>query len=51
MAAAMGSPPGDLPVKKSANGFVGLDDLAVSGPVRHLLEYLRAEGRILDLTE
>lgn len=42
---------GGAPLRASANGVVGLDDLALSGPPRHLFDYLRASGRVLELTE
>jgi len=42
---------GNIPLKASASGVVGLDDLALSGPARHLFDYLRASGRVVELME
>ena len=38
-----------VPLKTSAQPLIGLDDLAPKAPACHLLEYLRATGRIVGL--
>jgi hypothetical protein len=38
-----------LPVRESADGLVKLDDLMPPAPGCHLLEYMRASGRIVEL--
>ena len=40
---------GTLEVRDSGSGMVALDDLTSSTPGRHLLEYLRASGRVVAL--
>jgi hypothetical protein len=42
---------GDLPLRPSRHGVVGLNDLKLPGPAHHLFEYLRASDRLLELTE
>lgn len=42
---------GNLPLNASGSSVVGLDDLTLTGPARHLFEYLRASGKVLELTE
>jgi hypothetical protein len=49
--AALFDMPAALPIKPSAKSVIGLDDLAPAAPVRHLLEYLRATGRIVALEQ
>ena len=39
-----------ITVRDSADGTVSLDDVMPSGPIVHLLNYLRASGRIVPLT-
>jgi hypothetical protein len=47
--AAVGDLSATLTVNQSGDGQVTLDDLELSGPGRHLLEYLRASDRIVPL--
>jgi hypothetical protein len=47
--AALGDLPGTLTLKNTANSMVTLDDLLPSAPGVHLLQYLRASGRIVPL--
>lgn len=51
MAQALRGLSGGVPLRSPASSVVGLDDLALSGPARHLFDYLRASGRVLDLTD
>ena len=48
-AAAMQDVAGTVEVRESAGNLVGFDDLVPRPPVCHLIEYLRASGRILVL--
>ena len=47
--AAVGDLSGGLEVRDAGNGLVTLDDLIPALPGRHLLEYLRASGRLVAL--
>ena len=49
LSAALGDMPDTLALKHSGDGVAGIDDLAPSGPGRHLFEYLRESGRIVEL--
>jgi hypothetical protein len=49
--AALGNLSGKLEVRTSDSGVVTLDDVTPSGPNLHLLEYLRASGRIVALKQ
>jgi len=49
--AALGGSRGELAAKLPGNGLVTLDDLTPSVPVLHLVEYLRASGRIVALEQ
>ena len=40
---------GQVAIRPTATDLVGLDDLIPQAPARHLLEYLRASGRIMAL--
>jgi hypothetical protein len=46
---ALGDLAGTLTIRDSGKGMVALDDLMPSPPVLHLVEYLRASGRIVAL--
>ena len=37
-------------IRESPDGTIALDDVTPSGPIAHLLNYLRASGRIVPLT-
>lgn len=41
--------PGEIEIRQSADGWIGLDDLIPRVPVTYLLEYLRASGQIIAL--
>jgi hypothetical protein len=47
--AAIRDMPATVPIKPSAKSMIGLDDLAPAAPAYHLVEYLRATGRIVAL--
>jgi len=47
--AAIKHMPGTLAVNDSGDALVGLNDVTLSGPGRHLFEYLSASGRIVEL--
>jgi hypothetical protein len=47
--AAVGGLPGNLTVRSSGSSLITLDDLVPSVPNLHLLQYLRASGRIVAL--
>ena len=49
--AALQDMPATVPIKPSARPMVGLDDLVPAAPARHLVEYLRATGRIVALEQ
>jgi hypothetical protein len=49
--AALLDMPATVPIKPSANSVIGLDDLAPVAPGCHLVEYLRATGRIVALDQ
>ncbi|HTS66221.1 MAG TPA: hypothetical protein VMH28_29560, partial [Candidatus Acidoferrales bacterium] len=49
--AALGDSRGELAAKLPGNGLVTLDDLTPSVPVLHLVEYLRASGRVVALAQ
>jgi hypothetical protein len=49
--AALRDMPGTVPIKSSAKSVIGLDDLAPAAPACHLVEYLRATGRIVALDQ
>lgn len=46
---ALRDEPDIIPVRQTDDGFVTLDDLIPWQPSRHLLEYLRASGRVVSL--
>jgi hypothetical protein len=48
--ASLGDMAGGLSIRASASGMIGLDDLTLPSPGRHLFDYLRSSGRILELT-
>jgi hypothetical protein len=47
--AAVRDESGHVAIRRTATDLVGLDDLIPQAPARHLLEYLRASGRITAL--
>jgi len=49
--AALRDMPATVPIKPSAKSVIGLDDLAPAAPACHLVEYLRATGRIVALDQ
>jgi len=49
--AALGDMPATAPIKPSTASMIGLDDLVLPAPNRHLLEYLRGTGRIVALNQ
>jgi hypothetical protein len=49
--AALRDMPATVPIKPSANSVISLDDLAPAAPARHLVDYLRATGRIVALDQ
>jgi len=48
-AAALQHISGDIGMRQSTNGWIGLEDLEPRSPATHLLEYLRASGQIVAL--